>query len=421
MENGGKKRLTTTAALIIGIGGVVLALVAGFVILWYEVIKPAREDKQTADRSAEVATEAPVETPAPTEKPSEQPTEAPEVTEQPTEAPEVTEQPTEEPAVTETPTPFISALPTEEPTPEITEEPTPFISASPTAPPTEEPTKEPTPVPTKKPDSFKFGGKTIKSGTKKIDGSKLGINGKSGKLRHIKPEEVENLVELCPDLEELSLDYCYMDDYAPLGRLTKLKTLKLRRCGEGGGNAVRDIDWVKDLKSLTYLHFGHNSISDLTPLKGLKTLKRLNLAYNDIEDDDLDALSELTNLTELSLYGLKKITDVGPLSELSNLTYLHLGYDKKLKNIKPLTDLTKLKSLRINKTSISDVSYFKNFKSLEKLDISGCPILFHDYYNLEDCTKLKRVVLDPKDSDAALALDDMINNGFGIEISYEWD
>ena len=312
--------------------------------------------------------------------------------------------------------PVISSAPTEEPTAAPTEDLT--ETPAPTEIPTPKPT--PTPQPTKVPDSFKFGGKTVKRGTKKIDGSKLGINGKSSKLRHITAEEVENLVALCPDLEELSLDYCYLDDYEPLGKLTKLKTLKLRRCNENGkGNAVKDIDWVESLTSLTYLHLGHNEISDLEPIENLKNLTRLNLSYNDLDNDELESIGKLTKLTELSLYGLT-ITDVAPLSSLTKLTYLHLGYNKKLKNIKALTSLPKLKSLRVNKTNISDVSYFKNFKSLQKLDISACPILFHDYYKLEDCKKLKLIVLDQKDTDASLAIDDMINNGFGVEILYEW-
>ena len=388
-----RKRLSLPTAILIGASAIVLTLIGGFVLLWFEVIKPDREARINAAISAE-----PV--------PSGQP---------------VTDE-TEPPG-----SPSIIAIETPAPTAELPEimtaAPTEVPTDAPTEVPTEAPTPKPTPTlkPTSVPDSFTFGGKTIKSGTKKIDGSKLGINGKSSKLCHITAEEVESLVALCPDLEELSLDYCYMDDYEPLGALTKLKTLKLRRCNENGkGNPIEDIDWVEDLKALTYLHLGHNEISDLQPLEKLKNLTRLNLSYNDLEDEDLESLSELTDLNELSLYGLSKLTDVSPLASLTKLTYLHLGYNKKLKNIKPLTELPKLKSLRINKSSISDISYFKNFPALQRLDISGCPILFHDYYHLEDCKKLKLIVLDQKDTDASLAIDDMINNGFGVEILYDW-
>ena len=393
------RKMSLPVAVLIGSAAIVLTLIGGFVLLWFEVIRPNRDARTDAQASV-----------------------APEAIGAPTSVSEKTQEPENTSvAAIETPgptaeLPVISSAPTEEPTAAPTEDLT--ETPAPTEIPTPKPT--PTPQPTKVPDSFKFGGKTVKRGTKKIDGSKLGINGKSSKLRHITAEEVENLVALCPDLEELSLDYCYLDDYEPLGKLTKLKTLKLRRCNEHGkGNAVKDIDWVESLTSLTYLHLGHNEISDLEPIENLKNLTRLNLSYNDLDNDELESIGKLTKLTELSLYGLT-ITDVAPLSSLTKLTYLHLGYNKKLKNIKALTSLPKLKSLRVNKTNISDVSYFKNFKSLQKLDISTCPILFHDYYKLEDCKKLKLIVLDQKDTDASLAIDDMINNGFGVEILYEW-
>ena len=377
-----KRGVPVWVAVLIGAGSVLLALILVVTVLLVVLLGAKTPDSP----SAEEPTAAPVVTPAQQDPEPQTPTEAPEL---PTPAPIETEAPTEAP----------------------TEEPTEAPTEAPTA----------TPAPTEVPDSFTFGGKTVKTGTKKIDGNKLGIDGKSKKLRHIPAEEVANLVALCPDLEELSLEYCYMDDYAPLGALTKLTTLKLRRCNEDGtGNPVRDIEWMKNLTALKNLYLQHNEISDLTPLSGLKSLTKLNLAYNTLEDDDLNALENLTNLTELSLYGLKKITDVSPLASLSKLTYLHLGYNSKLKSIKSLTGLKKLKSLRILKTNISDISYFKNFAALEKLDISGCPILFHDYYNLEDCKKLHLIVLDHSDTDASLAIDDMINNGYGFEIAYEW-
>ncbi|MBQ1632031.1 MAG: leucine-rich repeat domain-containing protein [Clostridia bacterium] len=408
------KGMPLSTAVLIGSAAIVLTLVGGFVLLWFAVIKPDRDARRNAEATAE-PTSVVQPSPASEQTPTDDPAVA--VIETPASTAELPGIATAEPVTTQTEEPVKNqtADPTEAPTPEPTEAPTP----TPTEIPTPKPT--PTPQPTKVPDSFTFGGKTVKRGTKKIDGSKLGINGKSSKLRHITAEEVANLVALCPDLEELSLDYCYMDDYEPLGELVKLKTLKLRRCNEGGkGNAVTDIDWVEDLTALTYLHFGHNAISDLRPLEKLKKLTKLNLSYNDLDNEDLESVGELTTLEELSLYGLSKISDVSPLASLSKLTYLHLGYNKKLKNIKPLTSLGKLKSLRINKSNISDVSYFKNFKALQKLDISGCPILFHDYYKLEDCKKLKLIVLDQNDTDASLAIDDMINNGFGVEILYEW-
>ncbi|MBQ6077033.1 MAG: leucine-rich repeat domain-containing protein [Clostridia bacterium] len=334
--------------------------------------------------------------------------------------------PAEAPAAEATPSPVVTEPPTEAPT----EEPTPLIITpnpelpEPTA--TPEPTEEPTPKPTeapkatKKPDSFTFGGKKIKTGTTKINGKSLGINGKKNKLKHIKKDEVKDLVELCPDLEELILDYCYMDDYTPLGDLTKLRKLQLSSCGAGGGNAIKNIDWLEDLTELRSLNLVHNNISDTTALAALKKLTYLNLGDNPLEDEDLEPIGYLTNLETLYLYDLKKITDVQPLTSLTKLTFLHIGRNSKLKNVKPLTALKKLTQLRVNRTNISDISYFDQFPALKKLDIGKCPILFHDYYNLQTCSHLRKIVLEQGDNDASLAIDDMINNGYPFEISYNW-
>ena len=246
------------------------------------------------------------------------------------------------------------------------------------------------------------------------------INGKSGKPKHIKKEEVQNLIELCPDLEELVLDYCYMDDYAPLGRLRKLKKLQLSSCGTGSGKAIENIAWVDDLTELRTLNLVHNKIDDTTALEDLQKLTYLNLGDNPLTDEDLEPIGELKNLETLYLYDLKKITDVSPLASLSKLKFLHIGRNSKLKSVKPLTGLKKLENLRVNRTNISDISYFKNFPALKKLDLGKCPILFLDYYKLEDCAKLRKIVLEQGDDDAALAIDDMINNGYPFEILYNW-
>ena len=289
--------------------------------------------------------------------------------------------------------------------------------------PTEEPTPKPTEVPTATPvpDSFTFGGKNVKVGATKINGKSLGINGKKNKLTHITDYEVEDLLALCPALEELELEYCYMDDYTPLGKLTKLRKLQLSNCNSGGGgNAVKDIDWVENLTELRSLNFSYNKIDDTTAIGNLTRLTYLNLGSNPLENEDMEPLSNLKNLEKLLLYDMKRVTDVQPLSKLSKLKFLNIGRNSRLKNIKPLTKLKKLSELRIYHTNISDISYFKNFAALKKLDLGKCPILFLDYYYLEDCAKLRKIVLEKGDEDAALAIDDMINNGYPFEISYDW-
>ena len=349
----------------------------------------------------------------PSGAPGEEPSDAP--GEEPSEAPG--EDPSLDPSdKTET------AAPSDDPAADPTEAPTEEPTATPSPTPTPPPTPTPTPTPTPKPDSFQFGGQTVKTGTKKIDGSSLGITGTKNAQTRISADEVKNLVELCPDLEELVLDYCSMDDYAPLGKLTKLRTLQLSSCGVGDGNAVKDISWIKNLVELRSLTLVHNEISDTTALEGLKNLNYLNLGDNPLTDKCLTSIGKLTNLQTLHLYSIKAITDVKPLANLTKLTFLHLGNCSKLQNVKPLTALTKLEYLRLYKTKVKDLTDFGKLTSLKKLDLSRCPIDTKTIKNLKSCKNLKHIVIEM--SDVAIynaVLNDLINEGHKVLFLYHWN
>jgi outer membrane biosynthesis protein TonB len=162
MEKPVKKRkgMSLSTAVLIGASAIVLTLIGGFVLLWVTVIKPGRDAQRSAGASA-----APTSVVQPTQTAED----VPPVSEGP--AVEASEAPastagllvitTAEPAKTETEAP--ADTPTEIPTEAPTEVPTEVPSPTPTEIPTPKPTQ--TPQPTKVPDSFKFGGKTIKRGT----------------------------------------------------------------------------------------------------------------------------------------------------------------------------------------------------------------------------------------------------------------
>ncbi len=414
-KNTGKGRVPVW--LVIVLCGVILAMAAAicaillprcYTIRCEPVDKPSPEAAVPASEPIFVP-----ETPLETKTAAPEPTVAEVEIEVPgtAPAPETTGEPV--PESTETPAPE----PTETSTPEPTAVPTP----KPTAIPTPEPTAVPTPKPTEVPDYFMFGGKKIKTGTTKINGKELGINGKSKKLKHIPENEVADLVALCPDLEELILDFCFMDDYQPLGKLTKLRKLQLSNCDEGKGNAVADVGWIKGLGDLRSLNLVNNNVSDTTALGGLKKLTHLYLGENPLTDEDLEPIGKLTNLETLSLYDVKKITNVKPLSNLSKLTFLHLGENSKLKNVKPLTGLKKLVYLRLNHTSVSDLTDFGKLTALKKLDVSGCPIDATTVYNLRGCKKLEKIVLEMGDTYTYSAvLEDLINEGYPVHFQYSW-
>lgn len=391
-----------------------------------ETTEPAKEAEPAQQMSEPEKGEQPSETKEtneqedpvsePVEAPASEPEQAPETEPEKDAEPEPAEAPAAEP--TEAPAAEPTEAPAAEPTAAPTEKPTEAPTPKPTR--TPKPTATPTPKPTAVPDSFLFGGKKIKTGEKKIDGKKLGINGKNKKLRHITKEEVQDLVNLCPDLEELVLEYCYLDDYAPLGKLTKLKKLYLTYTGAGNGNELTEIGWAEDLTQLRTLSFSHNGITDTEALSNLTKLTYLNMSGNPLTDEDLKPLSSLTNLEKLYLYDLKKITDVSPLSKLSKLTFLHIGHNSKLKSVKSLTSLKKLKYLRLNHTKVSDLSYFGKFGALVKLDLGKCPVDTDTVSHLKECKKLEKIVLEMGDVDTYNAIVDLFTDGWQIQFLYNW-
>lgn len=272
------------------------------------------------------------------------------------------------------------------------------------------------------PSTFVFGGAVLPAGITTINkettdpyGNK--VCGTQMQPKRITREEVESLVALCPNLRQLELDYCYLDDYEPLGRLTRLTNLSLMTCGNNyGGIKLTDIDWVASLKELRTLNLCHNYISDISAISGLVHLEYLNLADNDLRDDDLWYLTGLTSLTELDLYQLPYLTDVSPLAYLTSLYYLHLGQDGKISNVSALAGLPNLTQLRLNATGIKDFDDFGRFRKLECLDISRLSCDTDRYYALMACPNLWAVVLSDMPYDVLNVISDL-NLYYGMDIT----
>lgn len=272
------------------------------------------------------------------------------------------------------------------------------------------------------PGSFTFGGAVIKRGETGITGSKRGINGSdASNMKHITAEEVEMLVRMCPDLEVLDLDCCYMDDYAPLGRLTKLKKLVLTHCGSGGkGNRIRSIEWIRELKDLQILYLTHNGISDLSPLAGLPMLEELRLGDNRLTDDSLAGLSDLKNLKLLSLNANGEIGSLSKLPTLENLRFIDLSVCPSLKTVSGLKKQPKLKMLKLDNSGLTSLGGVADQPELVEIDVSGCSLASSEYRKLESCPKLEYVVIKEKDKDANKAMDTVEQNNSRISRLYKW-
>lgn len=108
------------------------------------------------------------------------------------------------------------------------------------------------------------------------------------------------------------------------------------------------------------------SNQELAKLKELKKLECLSLSGCYVDNEDVEILSELTWLKELSLPYNTDITDVSPLNKLTNLTKLSL-YNTSAEDISCLGDLKNLTSLYIDGTKVSDLECLSSLTSLETL------------------------------------------------------
>ncbi len=305
----------------------------------------------------------------------------------------------------------IDPNPTDVIDPNPTEPPAPVPADTPTPVPTEPPTPTPTPVPptpTPLPDSFLFGGVVVQRGQTYVE-----VTGKKDAIIRITPEEMDLLIKLCPDLTTLTLDYCCMADYSRIGELTKLKNLMIGTTTheKDPGIPLVDIDWISSLRDLRTLYLQYNKISDIRALSGLTKLEELNLGWNELSDDDLDDLTDLP-LRVLYLYNNSSLRNVSALSDISSLELLYLNGNKKLKfsGIKKLTKLSHLKELNVSYCPIEDFEWVQDFKRLETLRIEKVDYIdYGAYFDLMYCSTLQTIVISKEDTQAEIALEDMVS------------
>lgn len=106
--------------------------------------------------------------------------------------------------------------------------------------------------------------------------------------------------------------------------LTNLKRLELVAGLSNPDNpGISSIEVIRNFPKLVRLDLPFNNISDLRPVQGLPYLTRLTLSHNNIEDESLNALAGLKNLTFLALSS-NNLSDVSALASLPNLKRLEL-------------------------------------------------------------------------------------------------
>lgn len=153
-----------------------------------------------------------------------------------------------------------------------------------------------------------------------------------------------------------------------LSDVWELTSLNLPGSADGSDWTISDISALSELKNLTELSLYQNSVSDISALSGLKNLTKLYLHTNAISD--ISALSELKNLTILTLSG-NNIHDISALSGLKNLVVLDVRASDLDADIEE-----KLEELgySVNHNAISDFSVVLELPNLQHIMWEGNPV-----------------------------------------------
>jgi len=168
------------------------------------------------------------------------------------------------------------------------------------------------------------------------------------------------------NLEILHMDWQEIEDISVLAELTKLESLSLR------DNKVKDISPLQGLKNMELLDLSNNEIEDISVLANMKRLSGLYLSNNQISD--ITVLHELKKLAGLDLYG-NKVSDLGPLRGLMKLSTLDVARNElENEDLQAIENLTGLHSLYLGFNRIQDVSALTGLCELRTLDLRGDPI-----------------------------------------------
>ncbi len=154
---------------------------------------------------------------------------------------------------------------------------------------------------------------------------------------------------------DLSSDYFWHIDLAPLSSCTNLRELRLDK-----GNIENiDLNPLSSCTVLELLSIESNALMsiDLAPLSSCTNLRQINLGYNRLETIDLTPLSSCINLESLTLFKNQlKTIDLTPLSSCTGLYAIRLD-DNLLTTIDlaPLKPCVNLQKVDLTKNKISSL------------------------------------------------------------------
>ena len=168
-------------------------------------------------------------------------------------------------------------------------------------------------------------------------------------------------------------------------------------------NSINSLIGAEYVNGVSFFPVSGGYLSDLAPLSNLTNLTRLSLGGDQISD--LTSLVGLINLTELSLNG-NQISDLAPLSNLTNLDKLNL-WGNQISDLAPLSSLISLSALTLSGDQISDLAPLSNLTNLDKLNLCGNQI--SDLAPLSSLTNLIQLGVNYSQVSDLVSLSNLIN------------
>jgi len=199
----------------------------------------------------------------------------------------------------------------------------------------------------------------------------------------------------------------------PLAMLIQLKELNI------SGTSVRNLEPLASVMTLRRLDVSHTRIQSLLPLQRLKNLRTINIKHTAIRD--LLPLAHIGNLTlvladstrvkQKNVFALEKYLPkslilfqtsqlrlwwnnleepwqaalsrqmelddpptAGQLQQLANLRKISIGNHLDIESVEPLTIFAHLITLKLDNTSITDITPVAGLKKLKELSVTNSPL-----------------------------------------------
>lgn len=165
-------------------------------------------------------------------------------------------------------------------------------------------------------------------------------------VRHC--DTIESFYEIIPQIEHLIFGCCEFFSISKINSLYNLQKLEIEnyKLNDGDTELISNLTKLQELR-ISNTIFNTNQISNI--LHKMSNLISLNLKYTNINDIDLKCIGMLTNLEELNLSNCVQITDLSYLISLTNLQRLNLNFCTSLKdNLNIITQLTNLHIVCLN-------------------------------------------------------------------------